>query len=87
MAERAPDDFPATIQRWCCSPQKSCGNTTLRLIDNGSPAGWPPLYAYVRSSNGDSYTRWLTEDEMRAWLAETRDQVKPEPNDSQTYED
>jgi hypothetical protein len=54
-------DLPATIHRWCCSPHKSCGNTTLQLVDNDSPTGWPPLYDYVRS-NGDSYAGWRTED-------------------------
>jgi hypothetical protein len=32
----------------------------------------------VRSSNGDSYAGWRTEEEMRIWLEETRDQVQPE---------
>lgn len=76
MAEASADKLPDTIKRWCCSPHKSCGNTTLELVDNGSPAGWPPLYDYVRSSNGDSYAGWRTEDEMRTWLEETRDQVQ-----------
>ena len=47
-------------------------------MDNDSPEGWPPLYDYVRASNGDSYVGWRTEDEMKAWLADTNDQVKPE---------
>jgi hypothetical protein len=69
-------DLPKTITRWCC-PGKSCGNTTLYLVDNESPAGWPPLYDYVRG-NGNSYTGWRSEDETRAWLEESREQVKPE---------
>jgi hypothetical protein len=81
-----PEPLPAVIERWCCSPQKSCGNTTLHLVDNGSPAGWPPLYAYVRS-NDDSYTGWRTEDEMRAWLVETSGQVKPEAGEPNPYND
>lgn len=70
-------DLPKTIKRWCCSPGKSCGNATLYLVDNDSPAGWPPLYDYVRG-NENSYVGWSTEEEMKAWLEETRDQVQPE---------
>jgi hypothetical protein len=82
VAEEHVDKLPATIVRWCCSPHKRCGNTSLRLVDNDSPAGWPPLYDYVRSSNGDSYSGWHTEDEMRTWLAETRDHVQAEDDES-----
>lgn len=71
------NDFPETIKRWCCSPQKSCGNTTLYLVDNGSPAGWPPLYDYVRGNDGSYTNGWRTEEEMTAWLEETKDQVQP----------
>lgn len=70
-------DLPETIKRWCCQG-KSCGNTTLELVDNDSPEGWPALYDYVRVSNGDSYAGWRTEDEMKAWLTDTQDQVNPE---------
>lgn len=73
-------DLPKTIKRWCCSSQKSCGNTTLYLVDNRSPVGWPQLYDYVRG-NDESYTNgWHTEEEMRAWLEETKDQVQPGGN-------
>jgi hypothetical protein len=76
VLEGAAENLPNTIQRWCCSPHKSCGNTTLHLVDNDSPAGWPPLYDYVRSSNGDSYVGWRTAEEMRTWLDETRDELQ-----------
>jgi hypothetical protein len=72
-----PADLPKTIQRWCCSPHKSCSNTTLELVDNDSPEGWPPLYDYVRA-NDNSYAGWRTEDEMKAWLEDTQDHVQPE---------
>lgn len=69
-------ELPQTIKRWCCRG-KSCGNTTLHLVDNDSPAGWPPLYDYVRD-NGNSYAGWHTEEEMGAWLEDTKDQLNPE---------
>jgi hypothetical protein len=71
-------DLPKTIKRWCCSPKKSCGNTTLYLVDNDSPAGWPPLYDYVRG-NENSYTGgWKTEEDLWEWLDETKDHIRAE---------
>lgn len=64
--------LPETIKRRCCSG-KDC-TTTLYLVDNGSPAGWPLLYDYVRG-NGTSFTNdWLTEEAMWDWLAQTKEE-------------
>lgn len=67
--------LPEQVQRWCC-PGKSCGNTTLYLVDNDSPPGWPPLYDYVRS-NGTSYMGWADEQATLAWLDRTKDNLNP----------
>jgi len=63
-------NLPQSITRPCC-PGKSCGDTTLYLVDNDSPLGWPPLYDYVRG-NGTSYTSaWHTEQSLWDWLGHT----------------
>lgn len=64
-------ELPKTITRRCCSA-KDCV-TTLYLVDNGSPRGWPLLYDYIRG-NGTSYTAdWYTEQEMLDWLEQTKE--------------
>lgn len=70
--------LPKTIKRWCCQG-KSCGNTNLKLVEFDGPADYPPLYNYVRASNDNPYDGgWMTEEEIRQWLEETKNNLNPE---------
>lgn len=69
--------FPDKIERWCC-PGKSCGNTELELLIF-TRTDHPPLYDYIRITNGNSYTGgFKTEYEMERWLEETKDHIQEE---------
>lgn len=71
-------DLPKIIKRWCCEGKTSCGNTTLYLVDNDSPEGWPLLYDYVRGNDNSYAGGWQTEESLRSWLESTQDQARPE---------
>ena len=71
------EPLPETITRWCCEG-KSCGNTTLKLIGYRAEDG-SMFYDYVRVSTGATYTwSFKTEEDMRAWLAETEGNMNDE---------
>lgn len=69
-------DLPKTLERPCCR-FKSCGLITLELevMHPAVAAGespLPPLYRYVRASNGNEYgPDWSSAAVQAAWIEES----------------
>lgn len=69
-------DLPKTLERPCCRLQP-CGLTTLELevVHPDVAAGespLPPLYRYVRASNGNEYgPDWSSAAVQAAWIEES----------------
>lgn len=69
--------LPYEIEVWCC-PGKQDDRITLVL--DGGMIDWRTQelgYVYVRSSNGDKYTKIMPKKDMQAWLDSPDNNAEP----------